>query len=274
MASKPSEELDSTAKRAEAKVSGGSDKATTLKHAAVTAVAGAIVAGLAGAAKAMLERRAAEGPPPEDAEASEGRQPRDEEQVASEAARDEPEAEGRDDEQPAGGAADDQPEAEADEEQVASEAARDEPEAEGQDDEQPAGGAADDQPEAEADDGQPEAERDEPDADAGNEEQPQGEAEAGPDDDGVTGVDTREAATIVDTARQQLEQLLGSEPERVSGIERSNGHWAVDFEVVEMHRIPESTDILSSYEVVLDDDRNLVGMSRKRRYRRSQVDDE
>ena len=239
MASKPSGELDSTAKRAEAKVSGGSDKATTLKHAAVTAVAGAIVAGLAGAAKAMLERRAAEGPPPEDAEASEGRQPRDEEQVASEAARDEPEAEGRDDEQPAGG-------------------------------------AADDQPEAEADDGQPEAEaeRDEPEADAGNEEQPQGEAEAGPDDDGVTGVDTREAATIVDTARQQLEQLLGSEPERVSGIERSNGHWAVDFEVVEMHRIPESTDILSSYEVVLDDDRNLVGMSRKRRYRRSQVDDE
>jgi Gas vesicle synthesis protein GvpO len=88
------------------------------------------------------------------------------------------------------------------------------------------------------------------------------------------GVSADQGAEIVAQARQQLGALLGTEAERVSGLERVDGGWTVDLEVVEVSRIPESTDVLATYELRLDDDRNVVSVARKRRYRRSQVDDE
>ena len=45
------------------------------------------------------------------------------------------------------------------------------------------------------------------------------------------------------------------------------------FEVLEIRRIPESTDVLASYAVTLDDDGNLLDLERSRRYRRAQVDE-
>jgi Gas vesicle synthesis protein GvpO len=88
------------------------------------------------------------------------------------------------------------------------------------------------------------------------------------------GVSADQGAEIVAQARQQLGALLGTEAERVSGLERVDGGWTVDLEVVEVSRIPESTDVLATYELRLDDDRNVVSVARKRRYRRSQVDDD
>jgi hypothetical protein len=88
------------------------------------------------------------------------------------------------------------------------------------------------------------------------------------------GVSADQGAEIVAQARRQLGALLGTEAERVSGLERVDGGWTVDLEVVEVSRIPESTDVLATYEVRLDGDRNVVSVARKRRYRRSQVDDE
>jgi hypothetical protein len=43
----------------------------------------------------------------------------------------------------------------------------------------------------------------------------------------------------------------------------------VTLEVVEVSRIPESTDVLASYQMELDDDRNLRRYDRVRRYHRS-----
>jgi hypothetical protein len=68
-------------------------------------------------------------------------------------------------------------------------------------------------------------------------------------------------------------ELLGAEPETVSAIRRNGDGWAVTFEVVEIRRIPESTDVLASYAVTLDDDGNLLDLERSRRYRRAQVDE-
>ena len=79
---------------------------------------------------------------------------------------------------------------------------------------------------------------------------------------------------MVQTARRRLEALLDTNIERVSGLERVDGRWSVLLEVVEVARIPESTDILATYEVVLDDDGGLAGVSRVRRYRRAQVEEE
>jgi hypothetical protein len=81
-----------------------------------------------------------------------------------------------------------------------------------------------------------------------------------------------DASEIVSRAREQFEHLLGREPESISRIERTNGHWSVTLEAVELRRIPDSTDVLASYELVLDDDGNVARMARKGRYVRSQGD--
>jgi hypothetical protein len=88
------------------------------------------------------------------------------------------------------------------------------------------------------------------------------------------GLSEDDAETVVSTARRHLEALLGTEVERASGLERADGRWSVYLEVVEVARIPESTDVLATYEVVLGDDGDLAGVSRVRRYRRSQVEEE
>jgi hypothetical protein len=58
----------------------------------------------------------------------------------------------------------------------------------------------------------------------------------------------------------------------VSGVRRAKDGWEVTFEVVEIRRVPESTDVLASYAVTLDDDGQLLDFERRRRYRRAQVD--
>jgi hypothetical protein len=87
------------------------------------------------------------------------------------------------------------------------------------------------------------------------------------------GASASEAREVVDRARSHVAGLLGKEADSVSGISRGNGSWTVTVEVVEVHRVPESTDVLSSYEVVLDDDGDLLSLERRGRYRRSQVEE-
>ena len=216
LAAKPFEALDEAAGS-----EGGESRARrTLKQSATTAAAGAVAAGIAGAAKALADRRGEEPqratqPDPEPRADVGGGEPDESE----------PQAERRDEQGEA------EPEGEADPE--AEEAY--EPD-EGQDDEQdePAGGSGDGAPQG-----------------------------ASPD----------EMKAIVDEAKQKLQELMGTEPERVSGFERSDGRWTVTLEVVNLRRIPDTTDVLSSYEVTFDDDHNLVSLSETRRYRRSQVEE-
>jgi hypothetical protein len=73
----------------------------------------------------------------------------------------------------------------------------------------------------------------------------------------------------VQRARDQLEALLERSVESVSSLERTNDGWLVTLEVVEVSRIPESTDVLASYQMELDEDRNLRRYARVRRYHRT-----
>jgi len=81
-----------------------------------------------------------------------------------------------------------------------------------------------------------------------------------------------DAKATVGQAREQLEALLELPVESVSGFERTRDGWLVTLEVLELSRIPESTDVLASYEMQLDEERNLIRYTRGRRYHRSQAD--
>lgn len=118
--------------------------------------------------------------------------------------------------------------------------------------------------------------------DTGGDEEP-AEAEETEEDTGevsdeapsqpVQGVSADEGGRIVAQAKQQLEEMLGAPVERVTGLDRVDGGWAVKLEVVEVARVPESTDVLAEYEVTVDEDQNLVSVNRNRRYRRTQIDE-
>lgn len=88
------------------------------------------------------------------------------------------------------------------------------------------------------------------------------------------GAELDDVRRAVAAAREQLSALQSRPIESVSGVARTRDGWVVTLEVVELARIPESTDILATYDVVLDDDANLQRYSRGRRYHRSQADGE
>jgi hypothetical protein len=69
-------------------------------------------------------------------------------------------------------------------------------------------------------------------------------------------------------AAQQLLELTGRQAEGVTGLERTDDGWRVEVEVVEVRRIPDTTDVLALYEVTLDEDGELEGYRRLRRYGR------
>jgi hypothetical protein len=79
------------------------------------------------------------------------------------------------------------------------------------------------------------------------------------------------AADIAQSAAAQLAALSGQEVEGVTALERTDDGWKVQIEVVELRRIPSTTDVLASYEVVVDSDGDLEGYRRVRRYTRGQT---
>jgi len=71
-------------------------------------------------------------------------------------------------------------------------------------------------------------------------------------------------------ARAQLGELTGRRTESVLGLRKDEEGWKVTVEVLELGRVPNSTDLLGCYVVTLDDDGQLTGYERVRRYQRGQ----
>ena len=76
--------------------------------------------------------------------------------------------------------------------------------------------------------------------------------------------------------REQLPELLGRPIESVLGLERDDdgGGWKLKVQIVELARIPNSTDVLGAYIITLDAEGELAGYRRERRYHRNQADED
>jgi hypothetical protein len=75
-------------------------------------------------------------------------------------------------------------------------------------------------------------------------------------------------------AARQLRLLTGREVEGAAGLERADDGWRVLLEVLEVARVPRSTDVLGLYEVTVDADGDVVGYERLRRFVRGQAGDD
>ena len=76
------------------------------------------------------------------------------------------------------------------------------------------------------------------------------------------------AMDVAERAAEQLGRLTGKHVEGVTGVERSDDGWRVTSEVLEVRRIPETTDVLAQYEIDTDDRGDLTGYRRLGRYTR------
>src|SRR5204862_7449016 len=78
----------------------------------------------------------------------------------------------------------------------------------------------------------------------------------------------------VELAKRHRAEQTSKEPESVSALQRSRDGWSIRLEVVELERIPQSTDIMASYQVELDEQGELVSYERVARYYRNQASSE
>jgi hypothetical protein len=81
----------------------------------------------------------------------------------------------------------------------------------------------------------------------------------------------KDPAELARTAVTTLAQLTGRQPETVLGLHKEDDGWQILVEVVEMRRVPSSTDVLGCYLVNLDQNGEVVGYARQRRYQRGQT---
>ncbi|MEU3498835.1 gas vesicle protein GvpO [Kitasatospora cineracea] len=88
------------------------------------------------------------------------------------------------------------------------------------------------------------------------------------EDDGIG------AAEAAGRAAAQVRAMTGRSPEGVTSVERTEDGWRIGVEVVESHRIPDSTDILALYRVDLDHDGDLRSYRRESRYHRGRFPDQ
>jgi hypothetical protein len=75
-------------------------------------------------------------------------------------------------------------------------------------------------------------------------------------------------------ARQTIEELTGNRPETVSGFQWDGESWLVSVDVCELERVPNTTDVMATYVVQLDDQGGLLGFKRERRFERGHAEDE
>lgn len=74
-------------------------------------------------------------------------------------------------------------------------------------------------------------------------------------------------------ACERLAGLITHPTEGVSAVRRTEDGWRVSVDVLEVARIPDTTSLLATYEVDLDQRGELREYRRVRRYRRGAADD-
>jgi hypothetical protein len=82
------------------------------------------------------------------------------------------------------------------------------------------------------------------------------------------------AKELTEAAVSTIAELTGYAPESAAALQWDGESWLVTVDVLELARIPNTTDVLASYVVQLDDSGGLLGYKRTRRFLRGQIEDE
>ena len=81
------------------------------------------------------------------------------------------------------------------------------------------------------------------------------------------------ARELTRAAAEAVVELSGYKPEGVSAFQWDGETWLVTVDVCELRRIPNTTDVMATYVVQLDDRGGLMGYKRVRRYLRGAAEE-
>ena len=81
------------------------------------------------------------------------------------------------------------------------------------------------------------------------------------------------ARDLTRTAKETIEELTGHRAEAVSAFQWDGDEWLVSVDVCELERIPNTTDVMATYVVQLDESGGLLGSKRARRFPRGSGDE-
>ncbi len=78
---------------------------------------------------------------------------------------------------------------------------------------------------------------------------------------------------VIQKARSELNNLTGLEISSTVAAEKEGDGWLIIMEVIEKRSIPDSMDILATYETKLDPDGNMLEFKRIRMRKRIDTED-
>jgi Gas vesicle synthesis protein GvpO len=77
----------------------------------------------------------------------------------------------------------------------------------------------------------------------------------------------------IESAKAEMAELTGRWVDAVTAVERQDEGWQLTLELVELERIPASTSVIGSYNVLADRDGHVVEYARTHRYYNNRADD-
>jgi hypothetical protein len=79
---------------------------------------------------------------------------------------------------------------------------------------------------------------------------------------------------LVQQARRQVSEMTGLQAETITGLNRAgDDRWLVTVEALELARVPNTMDVLGTFEVTISVDGELLGFRRLGHRRRSSTED-
>ena len=83
------------------------------------------------------------------------------------------------------------------------------------------------------------------------------------------------AAELGEAALTTIEELTGYDPEAVTALQwdADSEQWTITVDVLELSRVPNTTDVMAAYDVQLDEQGTLRGLKRARRFVRGHADE-
>ncbi|MFE1753367.1 gas vesicle protein GvpO [Streptomyces anandii] len=103
-------------------------------------------------------------------------------------------------------------------------------------------------------------------------QEPQESQESRTEDDNRATARRPRPMQVLREARAQFAELTNLTPESVTSFEQTDDGWSLEIEVLELARVPDTMSLMASYEVELDDEGQLAGYRRLRRYERGRSD--
>lgn len=79
-----------------------------------------------------------------------------------------------------------------------------------------------------------------------------------------------EIKKLAERTKNQLAEITGLKPVTVTGTLKDDEGWHITVDMLEMSRIPTATDILGEYDVLVDENGDVLKFERKRTRLRSE----